>query len=136
MTEAVEKRAIAFIRTIGNRCTGCLRRAEEHCRNCISRWANSILHDIDEEKPAQIDYSLTARMMMIIDCLTKADRPLLSGEIDLKSRCSKQLKRWTLLKMVKIGYVKRSRPGSGGFYRYTVNKNKRFPALANGANAN
>lgn len=109
MTEANEKRAIAFIRTVGNRCMTCLRRNEENCRNCISSWANSILRDIDSEARSEIDYSMAARMMMIVDCLVKSGRPLLSAEIDLKKYCTKQLKRWTLLKMIQTGRIGRER---------------------------
>lgn len=133
MTEATEKRAIAFIRTIGNRCTTCLRRSSENCRDCISSWANTILHDIENEKKPEIDYSLSARMMMIADALDKADAPLLASEIDMRRYCTKQLKRWTLLKMVRMGYVVRTRPRVGchrPLYRYSLNRNKHFPVSA------
>ena len=128
-----ERRAVAFIRTIGNRCTTCLRRSAENCRGCISAWANSILRDIENETKPEIDYSLSARMMMIIDALGKADAPLLSSEIDMKQCCTKQLKRWTLLKMMRMGYIVRTRPRVGcsrRFYRYALNRDKRFPVSA------
>ena len=118
MTEATEKRAIAFIRTIGNRCTSCLRRSEERCRNCISSWANEILHDYEIESVPQPDYSLSARMMMIMDCLGKAGRPLLSSEIDMKQYCTKQLKRWTLMRLIRAGKVRRVK--RNGAYRYSL----------------
>ncbi len=131
MTEAVEKRAIAFIRTIGNRCTSCLRRDEESCRNCVSSWANSILRDIENETKPEIDYSLQARMMMIVDRLDKADTPLLSSEIDLKQYCTKQLKRWTLQKMIRLGFVHRTKTCcTSHLYRYSLNRSKPFPARA------
>lgn len=132
MTEATEKRAVAFIRTIGNRCTACLRRSAENCRNCISAWANEILHDIENEKKPEIDYSLSARMMMIVDALDKADAPLLASEIDMRKYCTKQLKRWTLLKMMRMGYITRTpcAKDAGRFYRYELNRDKPFPALA------
>lgn len=131
MTEAVEKRAIAFIRTIGNRCTSCLRRNEENCRRCILRWANEILHDYENESVPQPDYSLSARMMMIVDILDKAGRPLLSSEIDLKKLCTKQLKRWTLQKMIRLGFVRRTKTCcTAHLYRYSLNRSKPFPASA------
>ena len=131
MTAAVEKRAIAFIRTIGNRCTSCLRRNEENCRRCISSWANEILHDYESESVPQPDYSLSARMMMIADALDKAGRPLLSSEIDLKQYCTKQLKRWTLQKMIRLGFVRRSKTCcTSHLYRYSLNRSKPFPASA------
>ena len=118
MTEATEKRAVAFIRTIGNRCTTCLRRSAENCRDCVSAWANSILRDIENDTKPEIDYSLQARMMMIVDCIGKAGRPLLSSEIDMKQYCTKQLKRWTLMRLVKAGKVKRAK--RNGKYRYSL----------------
>lgn len=115
MTEAVERRAIAFIRTIGNRCMGCLRRTEENCRNCISRWANSILRDVDGEKRGSdaVDYSFAARVAMIVTALEKAGRPLASRQIDLHGLCSRQLKFWTLLRMTRMGRLRRTRGGNG-----------------------
>lgn len=131
MTEAVEKRAIAFIRTIGNRCTSCLRRSAENCRRCISSWANEILHDYENESVPQPDYSFSARMMIIADALYKAGRPLLSSEIDMKKLCTKQLKRWTLQKMIRQGYVRRAKASATPhLYRYSLNRNKPFPASA------
>lgn len=125
MIPEVEKRAVAFIRSIGNRCMPCMRRSEENCRDCISRWANSILRDIDNESKPSMDYSLQARMMMIVDCLGKAGRPLLSSEIDLKQSCTKQLKRWTLVRMVKNGLICRALdPDNPNRYRYFLPKRK------------
>lgn len=118
MNPETERRAVAFIRTIGNRCTTCLRRSSENCRGCISAWANSILRDIENETKPEIDYSLQARMMMIMDCLCKAGRPLLSAEIDLKNQCTRQLKRWTLMRLVKAGKVKRVKRNKN--YRYSL----------------
>ncbi|MBQ4200614.1 MAG: hypothetical protein II649_12150 [Kiritimatiellae bacterium] len=131
MTEAVEKRAIAFIRTIGNRCMSCLHRSEERCRNCISSWANSILRDYDSETTPQPDYSLSARMVMIADALDKAGRPLFASEIDLKNLCTKQLKRWTLQKMMRLGFVRRSKTCcTAHLYRYSLVRSKPFPVSA------
>ena len=119
MTEAVEKRAIAFIRTIGNRCAGCLRRSRENCRNCISSWANDILREYESEVAPGIDYSLAARMMMIADSLKGGPAP--SRAIDLKKFCTKQLKRWTLCYMVRRGILERER-ADGEEYVYKLVK--------------
>ncbi|MBO7688651.1 MAG: hypothetical protein J6V72_19895 [Kiritimatiellae bacterium] len=121
ITSEVEKRAIAFIRTVGNRCMVCLRRSDENCSNCISRWANSILRDIDKSAP--VDYSLAARMMLITDALANAEGPLGSHEIDLRKYCTPQLKRWTLLRMVAKGKIKRTVVDPGAkkpCYRYEL----------------
>lgn len=125
MNPETEKRAVAFIRTVGNRCMACLRRSEENCRDCLSRWANSILRDIDNEAKPEIDYSLVTRMMKIESALKNASRPLLSSEIDLKDSCTKQLKRWTLMRMVRSGVICRaSDPDRPTTYRYFIPKRK------------
>ena len=136
MTEQTEKRALAFIRTIGNRCTGCMRRSEDNCSRCISRWANEILAEHERETAAantasRPDYSLAARMIRITDCLVKAKRPLLATEIDTQNLCSKQLKSWTLRLMVSQGRIAREkerpnfgRPGASPRYRYYLPNNK------------
>lgn len=112
----------------------CLRRSKENCNGCISSWANSILRDYDADSAPRVDYSMSARMMMVIDCLQKADTPLCSSAIDLKSYCTKQLKRWTLMKMIGLGYIRRrmrrAALGTGKTRRYYVYEltNKPFPA--------
>lgn len=131
MTDKTEKRMVAFVRTIADRCTRCLRRREENCRLCISRWANEIMSDWERDIAAgshsQYDYSLSARMMMIIDRLQEAKCPLLASEIDISKYCSKQLKQWTLKRMIRLGYIGRmcdldDKPP----YRYYLTK-KPFP---------
>lgn len=110
MTEALERRAIAFIRTVASRCERCLRRSPDNCRGCISQWANGIMRDYESETDSgrqQPDYSLVARRMRIIDALEQAGRPLLACEIDLSALCSKGLKQWTLRRMVKAGKIVR-----------------------------
>lgn len=126
MNPETEKRAIAFIRTVGNRCTACLRRSKENCANCISSWANSILRDIENEKPPEIDYSLAARVMMITGALQKSNRPLASHEIHLADYCTKQLKYWTLRRMMRWGMIDRdrSRPDGAWLYRLLPKNNK------------
>ena len=110
MTPSIERRAIAFIRTIANRCERCLRRSEEKCRGCVSSWANSIMSDYERDTahghPAH-DYSLAARKFRIIDILQKAGRPLLASEIDLSGLCSRGLKQWTLRRMTRSGQIVR-----------------------------
>lgn len=132
MTQETERRAIAFIRTIANRCTSCLRRNADTCRNCVSSWANEIMTDYERELscesggPTQ-DYSLAARMLMVADALRKAGRPLAANEIDMQGCCSKQLKYWTLMRMVRLGFIARD-AGDGPPYRYKQTA-KAFPAV-------
>jgi hypothetical protein len=121
MNQENERRALALIRTVANRCERCLRRSRENCRNCLSAWANSILRDIEAEKSSGIDYSFGARMLRIINILKKAEKPLLASEIDLSGYCTRQLKRWTLLRMLDRGMLSRRvvrRTGKNVFYGY------------------
>lgn len=130
MTELTEKRAIAFIRTIAQKCSGCLRRAPENCRNCPAGWAKSIMADYErDERTAasnrpEIDYSLVAREIMIARALEA--RPLLTSEIDLHDYCTPQLKRWTLLHMMQKGTIGRrivkSSPGKNYYQYYLIKK--------------
>lgn len=110
MTPSTERRAIAFIRTIANRCERCLHRSEERCRGCVSQWANEIMADYERESgaaSASVDYSLAARRIRILDAIQTAGRPLLAAEIDLSDVCSTQLKEWTLLRMIRVGQLAR-----------------------------
>ena len=109
MNEKTERRAIAFIRTIANRCGRCLHRTPENCHGCVSQWANEIMADRENGmsfgKP--IDYSIATRKTRILDILRQAGRPLLASEIDIADICSKGLKQWTLRRMVKAGLIRR-----------------------------
>lgn len=111
MTELTEKRAIAFIRTIAQKCSDCLRKLPENCRNCPAGWAKAIMDDYERDERAaasnrpEIDYSLMARQIMIARALEA--KPLLASEIDLHDYCTPQLKRWTLLHMMQKGTVAR-----------------------------
>lgn len=110
MTPSTERRAIAFIRTIANRCTSCMHRVPERCRGCVSQWANEIMVDYERELGAastSVDYSLAARRIRILDAIQTAGRPLLAAEIDLSDVCSTQLKEWTLLRMIRVGQLAR-----------------------------
>lgn len=135
MTALTEKKAIGFINTIAERCTRCLRRNENSCRNCISSWANEIMKAYHDDQRAEgnksLDYSLSARMLMIADQLTDAKRPLLASEIDLSKYCTRQLKRWTLKRMVDDGILGRSiarKRSSQARYAYYLKNRKALPA--------
>ena len=131
MNPKLERRAITFIRTIANRCKSCLHRSPERCRNCTSQWANEIMSDYEREtafsKPT-VDYSMAARKLRILDALRSAGRPLLASEIDISDTCSKGLKRWTLLRMLKARQIRRvpnTDPGDGRhLFRYFIPKTK------------
>ena len=110
MTEDLERRAIAFVRSVASRCSRCMHRSPENCNGCISQWAKKIMGeyemDANQHKPSP-DYSLAARRMRIIDALEQAGRPLFAAEIDISALCSKGLKQWTLRRMVKTGKIVR-----------------------------
>lgn len=140
MTEETERRAIAFIRTIANRCASCTHRREELCRTCPSRWANEIMRDYEAEtKPVSIDYSAAARKLRILDILRRAGRPLLSSEIDISDVCSKSLKQWTLVRMLnsrQICRVPNDDPTDGHrLFRYFIPKTHK-PNRSNNGNPN
>lgn len=109
MTELTEKRVVAFIRVIADRCKGCLHRREEVCRNCDSFAANRIMRDIEADKKVPPkDYSLFTRMALIVEILRNNPAgTLLSTEIDLNGLCSNQLKQWTLKRMVRMSVIGR-----------------------------
>ena len=108
MTPETEKRVIAFVRTVANRCKECLRRREENCRRCDSFLAASLLADICRDNPVRTaDFSLFSRMRLIARTLADAGIPLLSSQIRLDVPCSPQLKQWTLGRMVRLGLVGR-----------------------------
>ena len=109
MTELTEKRVIAFVRVIAERCKGCLHRREEVCRNCDSSAANRIMRDIEADRnvPPK-DYSLFTRMALIVEILrNNSSGMLFSTEINLEGLCSNQLKQWTLKRMVRMNVIGR-----------------------------
>ena len=121
MNADTEKRAIAFINTIADRCSRCLRRSQETCPNCESAWAQSIMADLSVAHVKAPDYSLAARMKLVRNQLESAGRPLLASEIDLKGLCTHQLKLWTLKRMVRMGILRRKvavRKQNSAYRRY------------------
>lgn len=127
MHARTEQRVVAFVRSVADKCTTCMRRSEETCRNCVSMWANSVLIDIEADrdgKSKHIDYSLGARSERIMTALMRANRPLFSSEIDLGGICSMQLKYWTLKKMCKLKKIVRKAyrtgPSNRKVYLYSL----------------
>lgn len=141
MTELTEKRTMAFVGAIAGRCHSCLRCSPENCRNCLSQWAKEIMADYNAEEkqskkhlPPEPDYSLSARMMLILDALENSEDPLPSDRIDLKDLCTPQLKQWTLKHMRERGIIGR-RPLKAGEGRgnsqwgYYIADRTRLPVL-------
>ena len=113
MNEQTERRAIAFIRTIANRCASCLRRSPDNCRGCVSQWANDIMRDYENDTNFNrpVNYSFAARCMRIVTALNAAPHPLLAVEIPV-GNCTSQLKHFTLNRLVEMGRIKTSRDGN------------------------
>ena len=139
LSEHTEQRVIAFVRSVANECTTCLRRHTGNCAHCRAMWANSLMKEINLElhgKAKEIDYSLAARMAKIMLALKTAGRPLMSKEIDLEGTCSFQLKLWTLKHMMKRNIIGRSiaRRSSGKTYYYYFLKSNRETKNAHNSN--
>lgn len=107
MNESMEKRVVGFLATLSERCCRCGRRVDENCRRCAAGWANELLADYRRDRGSGADCSLAVRETMIVDALARAYRPLRSADIALGGICTPQLKRWTLLRMVRRGIVRR-----------------------------
>lgn len=137
MTEQTESRAIGFINTIASRCNSCLRRDPQNCRNCLSQWATEIMKSYHADKRAasnhQPDYSMSARMMRIVDMLKKAKDAVPCDKIDLEGLCTPQLKQYTLKVMMRKGIIGRRRmttPMNGNTqYGYFLADSTRLPRL-------
>lgn len=111
MTDFTEKRIMAFLRTFADRCSLCLRRDPANCYDCPANTAKNIIAAYEQEAKsdaqAEVDYSLSAREKMIIEALTKADKPLTAHQIDLHDLCTAQLKYWTLKRMMRYNLIAR-----------------------------
>ena len=120
-------RVIAFLNLFDGDCKSCLRKSSYSCSNCRASTAKSILAQIKAEQKQKDanqqqfvpDYSLYARMAIILMKLKTAGRPLRFGEINLTS-CSPQLKLWTLMRMIRMGTIERRREGRNYLYSLTT----------------
>lgn len=130
LSEHTEQRVIAFVRSVANECTTCLRRHTGNCAHCRAMWANSLMKEINLElhgKAKEIDYSLAARIGKIMLVLKTKGRPMMSREINLEGTCSFQLKLWTLKHMVKKGIIGRRvarRSNNKNYYFYFLKPNR------------
>lgn len=121
MNADTEKRFVAFVRTIANDCTICLRRNDENCRTCRAAWANDLMKQFESENQT-IDYSVAARCVRIIGILKSCDGPIPASMIRIDENCSRKMKNWLLTKMVRIGMIGRVRDGYLNRYEYFVKK--------------
>jgi len=109
VTIEMQRRVVAFVRTIANECSSCLRNGSQYCNDCVAKRANLLLKDIpfDESPAPVIDYSFYARVDEIKRILSSSGRPMQAREINLRQTCSPQLKFWTLNQMVHNGILGR-----------------------------
>ena len=136
MNQNTIDRAVAFIRTMANQCYTCFRRNEENCSRCFSRQASLLIREIElDRRNAPIDYSLYARMNFIREALKDGEKS--SHDINTAKLCSKQLKRWTLRKMIRLGIISR-RPlyekNGHLYYIYSLTAHTRKPENTQGEN--
>ena len=110
-----ERDCVAYMRTLAGRCSFCLR--TYNCPNCDSATAKALLKRKDEigmrhtmliDKPKD-PYSLKARYREILTILRKAGKPLRARDIVLRTTRSRNVKWWTLNRMVSKGWIWKTR---------------------------
>lgn len=116
-----------YLRSLEGMCADCLRK--QYCDNCHIKTAKMILADIKSlntpvAEIKQSDNSLSNRIRIIIECLSSANRPLLSKEIYIPN-CSKELKEWTINNLLARHQILRRRRKDSSFYEYFLPHKKR-----------
>ncbi len=110
-----ERDCVAYMRTLANHCSGCLR--TYNCPNCDIATAKALLKRKDEigmrhtmliDKPRDL-FSLKARYREIVGILRKAGKPLRARDIILRTTRSRGVKWWTLNRMVSKGWIWKTR---------------------------
>ena len=110
-----ERDCVAYMRTLANHCKGCMR--TYNCPNCEIAQTKTLLKRKDEigmrhtmliDKPKD-PYSLKARYREILTILRKAGKPLRARDIHLRTTRSRNVKWWTLNRMVFKGMVWKTR---------------------------
>lgn len=116
----------AFLCHLAHSCNTCLRKHMSCCDSCDAHTARIIVNRMDADFPpppyGEIDTSLAKRMEVILDILRKANRPLRSIDIDTRDYCSKELKLWTLGRLISLGKVRRERQGYFHVYSLATEK--------------
>ena len=126
MTEELYTQIRAFLRAVAGNCSNCMRRNMGYCYECNSRMAKVLGERMDSRLPAvpQVDVSIRHRTEIILAQLRKARCPLRAVDIDTSDYCSKELKHWTLNKLISQGLIKSVKDGY--FRKYSlVDKPKR-----------
>ena len=106
-----EKDCIAYMRHLADNCKSCMRRY--NCPNCAIQQAKNLLQRKEQlgiQHRNLIDklrdpHSLKARYREIIGILRKAGKPLRARDIILRTTRSRNVKWWTLNRMVYKGMI-------------------------------
>ena len=110
-----ERDCVAYMRDLTNNCKGCMRRY--NCSNCSIQTAKNLLQRKEQlgmchrnliDKPRD-PFSLKARYREIVGILRKAGRPLRARDIILRTTRSRNVKWWTLNRMVFKGMIWKTR---------------------------
>lgn len=126
MTPELYTQLRAFVRNIANMCAGCMRRNLGYCVDCPASLADVLGKRMDAGMPIsanQLDTSLTSRMDVILTQLRKAKCPLRAVDIDTRDYCSKELKHWTLNKLIALGKIRCEKDGY--FHKYSIVETKK-----------
>lgn len=128
MDEELEREIRAFLTSLKNECSNCLRHNSVFCDNCYSRRAKIILDRMafrpQSDVPAPL-CDIVSRMARIAAILKRANRPMLAVEIEMADTCSRSLKEFTLREMVRLGKISRHRVRNSPFYLYSLKPQKK-----------
>lgn len=121
--EELERDIRAFLRSLADECKNCLRRSQGYCDTCYARRAERILERM--ARPLAVENSalrcdIVARMARIAAIMKRANRPMMSEEIDMRDFCSRSLKEWTFREMIRLGRIVRRRIRGSRKYLYML----------------
>lgn len=119
----LERDIRAFLRSLADECKNCLRRSQGYCDTCYARRAERILERM--ARPLAVENSalrcdIVARMARIAAIMKRANRPMMSEEIDMRDFCSRSLKEWTFREMIRLGKISRRRIRGSRKYLYML----------------
>ena len=101
-----DEMAMAYLRHLCDACRGCLK--TYNCPNCLIGTAKNLVRMKEEIGMRQVGRPkdpVEVRQKEILNILRKADRPLRAREIRLQSTASRNVKWWTLKRMVGKGLI-------------------------------
>ena len=121
--DELERDIREFLRSLADECKNCLRRSQGYCDMCYARRAERILERM--AMPMSVENSalrcdIVARMARIAAIMKRANRPMMAEEIDMRDFCSRSLKEWTFLEMIRLGRISRRRIRGSRKYLYML----------------